>query len=256
MSTDGLRDRIRAAREPLVGTFMNLGSPLATEACALAGFDWLLADLEHGGGDETALTGQLLAAEAHGVPCLVRVESHERIRCGRVLDLGAAGVMFPRVDSAQDAEAVAGHLRYPPAGDRGVATYNRSAGFGVHAERLETANDTVVGVVQIESVGGLEAVEAIAAVPGVDVLFVGPRDLSHAMGIPGQTQDPAFQAALRRVVAAARDAGVAAGILVGDAAAARAHAELGFTFVGIGSDSAFVVAAGRGAARAFAADAS
>ena len=93
-----LRDRLRAGA-PTLGTFLNLGSPLAAEACALAGFDWLLIDLEHGPGED-ALVGQLLAAAVHGVPALVRVETDERIRAGRALDAGAAGVMFPRMPTS------------------------------------------------------------------------------------------------------------------------------------------------------------
>ena len=181
--SSSLRARVRSG-EPTVGTFVNLGSVLATETCALAGFDWFVVDLEHGAGGEDALVGQVLAAGIHQVPVIVRVESAERIRSGRVLDFGAAGVMFPRLDSADEVATAVRHLRYPPEGDRGVATYNRACGFGMRPDALETANDKVVGVVQIESVSALAEVEAIAHIPGVDVLFVGPADLSHALGVP------------------------------------------------------------------------
>ena len=116
------------AGKTLVGTFMNLGSALAAEACAMAGFDWLLVDLEHGGYSEDGLLGQILAGAAHGVPVIVRVESTERIRSGRVLDLGANGVMFPRVAGHEDATAAAANLRYPPEGARGVATFTGPTG--------------------------------------------------------------------------------------------------------------------------------
>ncbi len=245
--TTSLRSRIDSG-EPTIGTFLNLGSPLAAEACALAGFDWLLADLEHGGGGEGALVGQLLAGAAHGVPVLVRVESAERIRSGRVLDLGAAGVMFPRLDTVEQVAAAIRHLRYPPAGDRGVATYNRACGFGLRPGALETANDSIVGVVQIESAPALENVEAIAELPGVDVIFVGPTDLSHALGVPGQLESAEFRSALDRVVAAARAVGIPAGILARSNEAARAYLERGFRFLGVGSDSAFIVTAARQAA--------
>src|SRR3954447_22548679 len=246
--TATLRSRIRSG-EPLAGTFLNLGSPLAAEACALAGLDWLLADLEHGGGGEEALVGQLLAGAAHGVPVVVRVESAERIRTGRVLDLGAAGVMFPRLDGADQVAAAIAHLRYPPDGDRGIAPYNRALGFGLRSERLQTAGDDVVGIVQIESAGALEEVEAIAAITGVDVLFVGPMDLSHALGVPGRLDAPEFEDALARVVAAARGSGIAAGILARSHEAAAGYVKAGFTFVGIGSDSGFIAAAATAAAR-------
>src|SRR5918994_5630370 len=126
--------------DTVYGTFLGLGSALAAEACALAGFDWLLVDLEHGGGDESELLHQQLAADAHAVPMLVRVESTHRIRAGHALDLGTAGIMFPGIESADQGVQAIRPLRSPPEGDRGVAPYNRDYGFGLHPERLETAN--------------------------------------------------------------------------------------------------------------------
>lgn len=237
-----LRDRMRAG-EAVLGTFVNLGTPLAAEACALGGAGWLLIDLEHGGAGEDALLPQLLAAEVHGAVGLVRVETPERVRAGRVLDLGARGVMFPRIDTAEQAAAAIAHLKYPPHGDRGVATYNRACGFGLDVAALERANDEVIGIVQIESPEAVANAAAIAAIPGVDVVFVGPRDLSHAMGIPGQVDHPEFQAALEQVLKAADAAGIAAGILAGNPAAAARYAEQGFTFVGVGSDSSMLATA-------------
>jgi 2-dehydro-3-deoxyglucarate aldolase/4-hydroxy-2-oxoheptanedioate aldolase len=238
------RSRVRS-RSPLIGTFLNLGSPLAAEACALGGFDWLLVDLEHGGRGEDGLLGQLLAGAAHDVPVLVRVESDARIRAGRVLDAGATGVMVPRIESVADVVAAVRHLRYPPDGDRGVATYNRSIGFGLFPEMLERSGDLVVAVMQIETIPALDAVEEIAGVPGVDVLFVGPRDLSHALGIPGRIDHPTFRGALARVGRAAEAAGIASGILAGSAEAAARYVSEGFTFVGVGSDSTSLATAAR-----------
>src|SRR5437879_293002 len=192
MTEHGNLRRRLAGHDTVFGTFLGLGSGLAAEACALAGLDWLLVDLEHGGGSESTLVPQLLAADAHGIPMLVRVESDDRIRAGRVLDLGASGIMFPRLESAEQVDSALRHLRYPPLGDRGVATYNRSCGFGLHPENLDSANETVVGVIQIENRTAVEQVKDITAVPGVDVLFVGPRDLSHDLGVPGQVNAPVF----------------------------------------------------------------
>jgi len=245
--TASLRSRIRSG-EPTIGTFLNLGSPLAAEACALAGFDWVLVDLEHGGGGEDTLLAQVLAAATHDVPSLVRVETAERIRAGRVLDLGATGVMFPRLDSTAEVAQAVRHLRYPPDGDRGVASYNRARGFGTRSDSLAEANDEVVGIVQIETAAALENVDAIALNPGIDVLFVGPGDLSHAIGVPGALDAPAFRDALTRVLSAARGAGVAAGILAKDRAGAQRFLEDGFTFLAIGSDSTMLAAAAKTAA--------
>ncbi len=111
-------ERVRGG-EATRGTFLNLGSALVAEVCALSGFDWLLVDLEHGAGGEEALVGQLLAGAAHGVPVLARVEAAERIRIGHVLDLGALGVMLPRLDTPEQVRGALGHLRYPPRGAPG-----------------------------------------------------------------------------------------------------------------------------------------
>jgi 2-keto-3-deoxy-L-rhamnonate aldolase RhmA len=206
------------------------------------GVDWLLLDLEHGAGGEEQVGAVVLAAAAYGVPTVVRVESPARIRLGRVLDLGAAGVMLPRLDSAADVREALRHLRYPPDGDRGVATYNRACRFGLDPAALDRANGEVLGVVQIESARAVEQVEEIAALEGVDVLFVGPRDLTHDLGVPGDVRAPSYLAALDRVRAAAQRHGKACGLLVPDGAAAARQEEV-WTFLTVGSDSALLAAA-------------
>jgi 2-keto-3-deoxy-L-rhamnonate aldolase RhmA len=238
-------ERGMGLERPAIGTFLNLGSALVTEVCAMAGFDWLLADLEHGAGGEEALVGQVLAAAAHDVPLIVRVESVERVRVGRVLDLGAAGVMIPRVEDASQAARVARWARYPPDGERGVATYNRACGFGARPEALLTANDRVRVVLQIETSGALADVEEIAATPGVDALFVGPRDLSYALGVPGDFAAPVYREATDRVAAAAAAHGIAAGILAKDREAADRYAALGYRLIAVGSDAGFLMEGAR-----------
>ena len=234
------RDRALAG-ETLFGLFLDLASPASAELCAAAGYDWLLVDLEHGASTEADLLGLLHAVEVGGSTALVRPQSGERIRIGRALDMGARGIMVPRLDSADQAREAVSFLRYPPAGIRGVATRVRGAGLGAvaHAD-VQRLNERVVGLIQIESVGGLRDADEIAAIDGVDMLFVGPADLSHSLGIPGQFGHADYVGALERVVAACRAHGKAAGILVYDTAVVPRHLELGFTFVGIGADGAFV----------------
>jgi 2-dehydro-3-deoxyglucarate aldolase/4-hydroxy-2-oxoheptanedioate aldolase len=234
------RDRVLAG-ETLLGLFLDLGAPVSAELCAAAGYDWLIVDLEHGAATEADLLGLFHAVEAGGSVPLVRPQSGERIRIGRALDMGARGVMVPRLESAAEARDAVSFLRYPPDGIRGVATRVRGAGLGAvaHAD-VRRLNERVVGIIQIESAGGLRDADAIATIDGVVVLFVGPADLSHSLGIPGQFQHPDYQAALTSVVAACRAHGKAAGVLVYDPEVARRHLELGFTFVGIGADAAFV----------------
>jgi len=144
--------------------------------------------------------------------------------------------------AAEVAEAVR-HLRYPPHGDRGVATYNRACRFALDPGALARSNHEVLGVVQIESASAVEQVEEIAAVDGVDVLFVGPQDLSHNLGVPFELQSPVYLAAVERVRRAAERHGKTCGLLVGDGAAAAARHAEGWTFVAIGSDATLLAAA-------------
>jgi len=240
-----LRERI-AAGEILFGVFLDLGSPLSAELCGSAGFDWLLVDLEHGAATEPDLVAHLTAIETTGVPALVRPQSGERMRIGRALDSGAAGIMIPRLDSAAEAREAVRFLRYPPDGLRGVATRTRGAGLGTrgHAE-IRSVNESIVGIVQVESPGAVREADQIAAIDGVDVLFVGPTDLSHSLGIPGRFDHETYRAALESVTTACRSHGKAAGILLYDLAAVPAHLELGFRFVGLGADGSFVAQGAR-----------
>jgi len=160
-----LRARV-VAGEATLGTFIGTASPVTAEVCAAAGFDWLLLDLEHGAGGEEQVRATVPAAAAYGVPTVVRVESNARIRIGRVLDAGAAGVMLPRLDTAEQVRNAIRHLYYPPRGDRGVATYNRACRFGLDPGALDRADDGVLGIVQIESVQAVAAAAEIASMDG------------------------------------------------------------------------------------------
>jgi 2-keto-3-deoxy-L-rhamnonate aldolase RhmA len=235
-----LRSRLQA-RETLFGTFTGLGSPVATELVARAGFDWLVIDLEHGAGTEGELLANLHAVGATPTAAIVRTQSGERLRIGRALDLGAHGIMVPRVDLPEEAREAISYMRYPPEGRRGLALSTRGAGLGElgHGE-VQAINRRILGVIQVESPSAVEHASEIAAIDGVDVLFVGPTDLSHSLGLPGRFDDPVYIGALERVVAAAEGAGVAAGILLRDARALPRHRELGFRFIGLGSDGAFI----------------
>jgi 4-hydroxy-2-oxoheptanedioate aldolase len=232
-SASTTRERL-AAGDTLVGTFLNLGSPLAAEACARAGFDWLLFDLEHGAGTERELIPTLQAIGGR-CPALVRVEANERPRFARALDAGADGVMVPRVDSADEAARAVSCMRYVPRGLRGHASMNRAADWGLARERADA-----LCVIQIESGAAVDDAEGIAAVDGVDVLFVGPNDLGAALG----TDD----LPLGTVLEAAKTHGKAAGILARSRDEADGYVRDGFRFVGIGSDSLFLVQGARAAA--------
>jgi 2-keto-3-deoxy-L-rhamnonate aldolase RhmA len=234
-----------AAGETLFGSFLTLGSPLAAESLGLAGFDWLLVDLEHGGGHESQLLGQLLGARAAGVHGLVRVESDARSRAARVLDIGVEGVMCPQVNSVGAAEAWARALHYGPAGDRGIALFHRGARFGTDPEAIQHAAERTLGIAQIESPEAVESVEGIAAVDGIDVIFVGPSDLSYSMGMFRAFEDPRFRSAIERVVAAAEGAGKTAGIFLASVDEVERAVADGFRMIGIGSDGGYMMQAAR-----------
>lgn len=229
--------------ETVFGLFLDLASAASAELCGRAGYDWLLVDLEHGSGTEADLPTMLLAIESTGAAALVRPQSGERLRIGRALDMGATGVMVPRMQSAAEVAEAVTFLRYPPTGTRGVALRTRGAGLGTiaHAD-VSQIDDRIVGIVQIESAGALAQADAIAATDGVDVLFVGPADLSHSLGVPGQFGSKVYLSALESVVEACRAHGKSPGILLYDVAVIPRHLELGFRFVGIGADGALVSA--------------
>jgi len=242
-----LRDRILRG-DTLFGVWAGLGSPAAAELLGKAGFDWIVVDLEHGAATESELLAHLTAIEVTGTVAIVRPQSGERLRIGRALDLGAAGIVVPRLDTIAEVREAVTFLRYPPTGGRGVALLTRGGRLGsVNHAGVAAINDDIVGIVQIESPSALEAADEIAAVDGVDVLFVGPADLSHSLGVPGQFASDRYQAALRRVVDACRAHGKAAGILLYDPASFGPHLELGYTFVGLGADNSFVLDGARGA---------
>lgn len=245
-----LRRRILAG-ETLFGTFLGLGSVVASELCARAGFDWVIIDLEHGAGTETDLLASLLAVSTTPTTALVRPQSGDRLRIGRALDHGAHGLMIPRVDVAEQAREAISFMRFPPDGVRGVALSTRGAGLGErgHAD-VRGINAHLVGIIQVESSSAVEHAAEIASIDGADVLFVGPADLSHSLGIPGQFENPVYLKALEHVVAAADAEGKATGILLRDAAALPRHLELGFRFIGLGSDGAFIADGARAVLRA------
>ena len=194
-----------AAGETLFGAFAGLGSPVATEIMARSGFDWLIIDLEHGAGTESDLLANLHAMGATPAAALVRPQSGERLRIGRALDLGAHGIMVPRVDLPEQAREAISFMRYPPDGARGLALSTRGAGLGeLGHTQIQAINRRILGIIQIESRSAVEHAAEIAAIDGVDVLFVGPTDLSHSLGIPGRFDDPVYLDALRHVATTRR----------------------------------------------------
>ncbi len=235
-----LKQRLRRG-ETLHGCWLNLGSPLTAEIVGQAGFDWVLIDLEHGAGVERDVLYQLQALESSSTAALVRVESSEPQRIQRILDMGAEGIMCPKINDAAEARKVISGLHYPPHGNRGVAKMVRATGFGQHFDSYyQTAPDNILGIVQIETAESLNHLDDIAATEGVDVLFIGPADLTMELGIFGQFDHPRFKEALRETVNAAQKAGKATGILFFNPADYQRYHDLGIRFIACGADATFV----------------
>jgi len=252
MPTDALQPRTDLRRRTLAGevtfgAFTGVGSAIAAEILGRTGLDWVILDLEHSPLTETDLLTSIYALQTTPATALVRVEEGTRLRIGRVLDLGAEGVMIPRLETVEQAADAVSWMRFPPDGLRGLALSTRGAGQSsvTHAD-VHRLNALPVGIYQIESPAAVSNADAMAALDGVDVLFVGPTDLSHAMGIPGRFDEPAFVEALRTVSAATERAGKAAAILLRTADDAPRYVDLGYRFIGIGSDLNFVIDGARG----------
>ena len=236
-STGGLRRRIEAGEE-LLGTFIDLGSPLAAEIVATAGFDWLVLDLEHGAGGRDATLAQLHAVRA---PVVVRVPSAASDELGWVLDIGRRRRRRAARRRARRGRRAWSSARATRAA-RGLHGGVRAAGFGRDAGYRERADDERVVMIQIETRGALDEAAEIAALPGVDVLFLGPYDLGHALGLPPGPESPEMQAIAERVAAAAREAGKAAAVFLGEPALAPRYRELGFTLIASGSAAGLLAA--------------
>jgi 4-hydroxy-2-oxoheptanedioate aldolase len=235
-----LRSRV-LGREWLAGTFINLGSSITAEIAGRCGFDWLMLDYEHGPGGDESLLHQLQAIHGTAAGAVVRIAANEAPRFKRVLDLGADGVMVPYVNTAAEAAAAVAASRFPPHGTRGVSKFNRAAGFGQGFENYyANAHHRVTVMAQIETPEAVENVDAIAAVEGVDVLFLGPLDLSTNLGIQSNFTHPKFVEAQQRVATACRNAGKAAGILLTSADQIPRARELGYTVIALGSDGGAV----------------
>lgn len=236
-----IRERVLSG-EWMGGTILNLGSSLTAEIAGKAGFDWVLIDIEHGMGGRQELLGQLQAIESTRAAPLVRIAWNDPVLFKRVLDLGPSGVMVPYIRTAEEARRAVSAMRYPPGGLRGVARMNRACDFGPGFEEyFEAANSQLLTVVQIETKEALQSVGEISNVDGVDVLFVGPLDLSISLGLVGQLDHPHIKSALFRVVDACRQSGKAAGILVSNEEELDQVRATGFTFVGMSSDGGAVV---------------
>lgn len=236
MRDSDLRARMERG-ETVYGVFLNSGSPVLAEVIGLAGFDFVLIDSEHGPTGPVENQAIIQAAEYRGTVPLVRVPNSAGDTILKMLDVGAHGILVPRVNTPQEAARAARAARYYPEGSRGVAS-TRAADYGFTplTEYFGRANRRNLVAVQCEDVACLPHLDEIAATPGVDVLFVGPYDLSSSMGTPGKVAYPSIKDTVDAVLAAARRHGKQAGIFTKDPQEARFYADLGFRLVIVSTD--------------------
>jgi 4-hydroxy-2-oxoheptanedioate aldolase len=236
-----LKERIKAG-EAVHGCWINLGSAVSAEIIGQAGFDWVLIDLEHGAGNDSTMLSQLQALSGTSTTPIVRTDEAARSKVQRILDSGSTGIMFPQVQDEMEAKAAVSLMYYPPHGTRGMAKMVRATSFGTKIDEYTASLEkNLVGIVQIETINSLKHLDAIASIKEVDVLFVGPSDLSLAMGVFNQVNHPDFQRAIKDVAAAAKKHGKVAGILLQNISEYKMYFDLGYRFIACGADASFVM---------------
>jgi 4-hydroxy-2-oxoheptanedioate aldolase len=236
--TENRFKRAIAAGQRQIGLWSTLGSATTAEIIGHAGFDWILLDTEHSPNELPGLVAQLHALQTGTATPIVRPAWNDPVLIKRVLDIGVQSLLLPFVQSAEEADRAVAATRYPPDGIRGVSTGSRAAGYGRIGDYVTRAGAEICVLVQIETRAALKALPEIAAVPGVDGIFIGPNDLAASLGHLGDAQHGEVQDAIGQALDAIKSAGKAAGYLTGNEAEARKWLDAGFTFVAVGSDNA------------------
>lgn len=222
---------------PLLGIFIPLNSPALVEMSAYAGFQYVIIDNEHGPAGFENTEHMIRAAKASGIVPLVRVSSTSQQEILRTLDIGASGVQVPQVNTAEQARMTVSAAKYPPIGTRGVAFSTRSAGYGFYGglAHVESSNRDTVVIVHIETREAVENLDEIVKVEGVDVLFIGPTDLSVSMGFAGRQDHPEVQSTIADCIHRISAAGKVAGILVSSIDEYHKYAALGAKYLAMNS---------------------
>lgn len=230
--------RAIAAGESQLGLWCTLSTGFAAEVVAGAGFDWLLLDTEHSPGDVLTVMSQLQALSGFpNVSPVVRPAANDPVLIKRFLDVGAQSLLIPYVQSADEARAAVAAVRYPPHGMRGVSALTRATQFGRYTNYLKSAGEEIALLVQIETQTGLDALESIAAVDGVDGVFIGPGDLAASLGHIGNLSHPVVVSAVEDAIARIAAVGKPSGILTGEPEFAARCIGLGAGFTAVGVDA-------------------
>ena len=246
----------KAGPQPPVGTWIMSASPLVAEAIGCAGFEWGVIDMEHTPLDLMNVVHMLQAVAGTNLLPVVRVPWNDTVGIKRVLDAGAQTLLVPFVQNADEARAAVAACRYPPEGVRGMAGMSRASRFGTVPNFFASANRDVGVIVQLETAASIERIDEIAAVDGIDALFVGPGDLSGTMGFAGQLTHPDVIALTRQAVQRAKALGKPIGTVGGTPEVVAQYREIGFDFIAIASDLGLLMRAAQAALTAVRADTS
>ena len=223
------------AGKPQIGIWSSLSSHIVAEVLAGAGFDWVLLDTEHSPNELPMVQSQLHAMTEGAATPIVRVPWNDMVMIKRFLDIGAQSLLVPYVQTPEEAKNAVSYTRYPPAGVRGVAGSTRATRYGRIKDYFKRVQDELCLLVQVETRKAMANIEAIAAVDGVDGVFIGPNDLSADMGYLGNWQHPEVWKVMEDAAKKIRKAGKAPGILVGEADGKRC-VDMGYLFVAVGAD--------------------
>jgi 4-hydroxy-2-oxoheptanedioate aldolase len=232
-----------AAGRPQIGLWSTLASNVTVELIAGAGYDWILLDMEHAPNDLESLVGQLQAAEPYPTHAVVRVPWNDMVLLKRVLDVGAQSILVPMIDTAEEARAAVAAMRYPPRGVRGVGGTTRATRWGRVKGYATQAERELCVLLQVETEKALGNLEAIAAVDGVDGIFIGPSDLHASLGFLGERHHPQVWPKIEEAIRRIRAAGKAPGFLTPAEDDSRRILELGGLFVAVGSDAGLLAGA-------------
>jgi 2-keto-3-deoxy-L-rhamnonate aldolase RhmA len=230
----GFRKRLLQG-DVLVGTLITLSSAEVAEIMAEVGFDWLFVDTEHSPFNAYGAQ-RILQAAGRNCPCVVRVPANDDVWIKKALDIGASGIIAPQVNTAADAEAIVRMCKYPPDGTRGVGI-GRAHKYGlVFNEYMARANNDIAVILQAETHQALNNISEIVKVPGIDAIFIGPYDLSAALGKMGQLTDPEVIQAMETIATACQSAGVRLGVFAATTVAVKPYLQKGYTLLAVGTD--------------------
>ena len=234
-----LRMRLRQP-EPFLVTFSIIAAMEVVEMAALAGFDGIILDTEHAAHGIESLPPLIAAARSRGIYPIARVRANDPSLIGAALDAGAAGVMVPQIGSAAQAKAAVSAARFSPSGARGANPWVRAADFGSDARWFERANQEAAIILLIEGAAGIEALQDIAPIPDLDAVFLGPMDLSHSLGVPGETEHPKVLQAIADAVRHTEERRIRSGVFTPHASKVQSWVDRGVRFVAVSIDTIII----------------